>query len=260
MISFRPFVLLCFPVFFALAVIADAQEGPPPPVIVIDPGHGGSSVAGTLKERSNSSPNNARSPSGIYEKDLTLEFSKILHAEILALAQKQRQPVGVLLTRTDDRNLNFAERARICDRPDTRCIVSIHFNASKNHDARAILSLISAEKRNPNFENDQRFGMGLAEACANGIRPFLPGAKNRGIISDGHLHGGLGSNFFFQLKTKKRLAKVPKAFLEVEFMDNPVVEKALFTGDREMKFRAIAASIAEFLLRDIDPVAVERPE
>ncbi len=259
MIPFRPFVLLCFSAIFAFAMVSGAQAEPPRPVIVIDPGHGGSSVAGTLKERSNSSPNNARSPSGIYEKDITLEFSKILHAELLALAGKQRKPVGVMLTRTDDKNLNFAERARICDRPDTVCIVSIHFNASKNHDARGSLSLISSEKRNPNYDTDHRFGMGLAEACAKGIRPFLPGAKNRGVITDGHLHGGLGSNFFFQLKLKKRLAKVPKAFLEVEFMDNPVVEEALFKTDREKKFRAIASSIAEFLLKDIDPVAIERP-
>lgn len=250
---FGTFLLL----FFVSADQAKAQKNPVP-VIVIDPGHGGSSIAGSLKERSNSSPNNARSPSGYYEKNLTLEFSKILHDRIIAIAEERKQRVGVLMTRTDDRNLDFGERARICDRPDTACIVSIHFNASNSHDARGSLALIASEKRNPNYDIDHRFGLGLAEACANGIKPFLPGASNRGVITDNHLHGGLGSNFFFQLRTKKQLAKVPKAFLEVEFMDNPVVEKALLKGNRKEKFTAIANSIADYLLKETEPAAISR--
>jgi len=244
------FLLLVLVLSWAVVVPAkDKNRRGSPPVIIIDPGHGGSSVAGSLKSRSNSSPNNAHSPSGMLEKDITLEFSKILDQEIRALAPKMNRKVGVILTRKDDRNLNFVERAKICDRADTACIVSIHFNASSGHNAKGSVAMISAQKKNPNYAVDKKFGSGLAAACSKGVKKYLPSTKSRGTITDGHLHGGLGSNFFFQLATKKRLARVPKCFLEVEFMDNPEVEKALLKGrGREEKFRHIAAEIAKYLL------------
>ena len=219
------------------------------PVIVIDPGHGGSAVAGSLKKRSNSSPNNARSPSGLLEKDLTLEFSKILKQQILALAHEKKKKLGVLLTREDDRNLDFAQRADFCDRADTACIVSIHFNASSSHRAMGSVAMIGAEKKNPNYSVDQKFGKGLAAACSKGVEKYLPSSKSRGTIADGHLHGGLGSNFFYQLAKKKRLARVPKCFLEVEFIDNPAVDKVLLKGSgRKARFRHISSEIAKYLI------------
>lgn len=219
-----------------------------PPVIIIDPGHGGSAVAGSLSSRSNSSPNNATSPGGLKEKDLTLEFSRILHDEILREASAKNLRIGVLLTRQDDRNLNFIERAAIANRPDTACVVSIHFNAGGGGKAKGSLALISAKERNSNYAVDEAFGKALSEACNAGVRQYLPSSKSRGVITDGHLHGGLGSNFFFQMARHKKLRSVPKCFLEVEFMDNPAVEKALLQGDREAKFRVIAASMAAFLV------------
>ncbi|MEM9015380.1 MAG: N-acetylmuramoyl-L-alanine amidase [Verrucomicrobiota bacterium] len=235
-----------------------------PPVIMIDPGHGGNAVAGSLSKRSNSSPNNAISPSGILEKDLTLEFSLILHDEILKRATASGHLVGVLLTRTDDRNLDFVERAAICNRPDTACVVSIHFNAGGGGKASGSLALIAIEERNPSYDLDRRFGLGLASACNRGVRQFLPHSKDRGVITDGHLHGGLGSNFFFQMLRHDRLREVPKCFLEIEFMDNPSVEKVLLSGDRAAKFRSVAKPIAGYLLdwvveaNGLDPKAQAR--
>lgn len=229
-----------------------AAEAASPPVIVIDPGHGGSAVAGSLSSRSNSSPNNATSPGGLREKDLTLEFSRILHDEILRRAADGGVKVGVLLTRQEDRNLDFAERAAIANRPDTVCVISIHFNAGGGGSAQGSLALISAEKRNPNYAADAAFGKALAEACNAGVRKYLPSSRNRGVITDGHLHGGLGSNFFFQMARHKALRTVPKCFLEVEFIDNPVVEKALLREGREEKFRTIAGSVADFLVDWVD--------
>lgn len=218
------------------------------PVIIIDPGHGGSSTAGSLSSRSNSSPNNATSPGGLKEKDLTLEFSKILHDEILRQASGKGTRVGVLLTRQDDWNLNFIERAEIANRPDTACVISIHFNADGGGNAKGSLALISARERNANYAADEAFAKALAEACNAGVRQFLPSSRSRGVITDGHLHGGLGSNFFFQMAKHKEIRSVPKCFLEVEFIDNPAVEKALLKSGREEKFRVISRSIAEFLV------------
>ena len=150
-----------------------------PPVIIIDPGHGGTAVAGSLSTRSNSSPNNATSPAGIREKDITLEFSQILHDEILQVASVRGKSLGVLLTRQDERNLNFIERAAIANRPDTACVISIHFNAGGGGRAKGSLCLISARERNPDYEVDEAFGRALAEACNAGVRQFLPSSISR---------------------------------------------------------------------------------
>lgn len=229
-----------------------------PPVILIDPGHGGTEVAGTLKERSNSSPNNATTPGGLKEKDLTLEFSLILREEVLAEATKQGRTLGVMLTRETDVNLDFISRAKICNRPDTACVVSIHFNATDGAKTSGSLAVIAAKDRNPDYEIDKAFALGLVTACSKGVREYLPGSKDMGTIHDSHLHGGLGSNFFFQLQRQPHLKGKPKCFLEIEFIDNPAVEKALLGGDRAAKFRTIAASIAGYLVAATEEGARKR--
>lgn len=244
-------------ILFLLAVIPVSLTATPP-VILIDPGHGGSEVAGSLKERSNSSPNNATTPGGLKEKDLTLEFSLILREEILKEATKQGRTLGVMLTRETDVNLNFISRAKICNRPDTACVVSIHFNATDGAKASGSLAVIAAKDRNPDYEIDKAFALGLVSACSRGVREFLPGSKDMGTIHDSHLHGGLGSNFFFQLQRQPHLKGKPKCFLEIEFIDNPAVEKALLDGDRAAKFRTIAASIAAYLVGVTEEGAMQR--
>lgn len=232
-------------VFTSAALVSLSRAEPP--VILIDPGHGGSVEAGSLKERSNSSPNNATTPGGLKEKDLTLEFSFMLKEEILAESTRRGSRVGVLMTRTTDINIDFIERAAICNRPDTACVVSIHFNAGGGG-ALGSLALVAAGNRNPGYQLDRQFAEGLAAACSAGVKPLLPESKSRGVITDGHLHGGLGSNFFFQLVRQPHLKDVPKCFLEVEFIDNTEVEKALLSGNRAAKFRAVAKPIASYLL------------
>lgn len=241
------FALRFIPFLLVVAVATDVLHAAPP-VIVIDPGHGGSEQAGTLKERSNSSPNNATTRGGLKEKDLTLEFSFLLKEEILRESSRRGTTVGVLLTRETDVNLDFIQRAAICNRPDTVSVVSIHFNAGGGASAMGSLALIAAENRNPTYQLDRAFAEGLAAACAEGVKTVLPGSKSRGVISDGHLHGGVGSNFFFQLLRQPHLKEVPKCFLEVEFIDNPAVEKALLSGERAAKFREVVKPIAAYLL------------
>lgn len=215
------------------------------PVIVIDPGHGGSKVLGSLTTRTNSSPNNATSPGGILEKDLTLQFSRILREAILS----RGAPVAVVLTRDEDKNIDFKTRAELCNVPGAKCVVSIHFNASDGRgSAIGSLAVVEAPDRNDRYAEDAAFASGLAAACSKGVQEYLPDSKSRGVITDSHLHGGVGSNFFFQLARQSHLTDVPKCFLEVEFIDSKVVEKALLEGNREVKFRTIADQIAEYLI------------
>lgn len=230
-----------------------------PPLIMIDPGHGGGAVAGSIEQRSNSSPNNATSPKGLLEKDLTLELSLLVKEEILAEADRQGRSLGVWLTREEDRNLDFIERARMCNQPNTTCVVSIHFNAGGGGSASGTLAVVADAKKNPDHATDAAFAKGLVAACHAAVRGFVPASKDRGIISDSHLHGGLGSNFFFQLQRQPHLKGVPKCFLEVEFIDNPTVERQLLEGDRAAKFRKIAAAIAKYLVDSTEAPALPKP-
>ncbi len=243
------------PMFFLMFPAASRAE---PPLIMIDPGHGGSAVAGSLEQRSNSSPNNATSPKGLLEKDLTLELSLLVKEAILAEATRQGRFLGVWLTREDDRNIDFIERAKKCNQPNTACVVSIHFNAGGGGSASGTLAVVAAKEKNPDHAVDEAFAKGLVSACHAAVREFVPASKDRGTISDSHLHGGLGSNFFFQLQRQPHLKGVPKCFLEVEFIDNPTVEAQMLTGDREAKFRKIAAAIASYLVATTEAPALPK--
>jgi hypothetical protein len=108
--------------------------------------------------------------------------------------------------------------------------------------------MIRQQKSNPRYDQDKTFATALAEACAKGVRPFFSTAKARSPITDSHLHGGRGSNFFYQLARYEELDEVPKGFLEVEFIDNPKVEAALLGDNREAAMSSIADAVAVHLI------------
>ena len=85
-------------------------------VIVIDPGHGGATRVG------DSSPNNATSPSGLLEKDLTLSVARDMMAALAARGH------AVTLTREADVNVGLTARAQVAKAAAADVFVSIHFN------------------------------------------------------------------------------------------------------------------------------------
>ncbi|MDE5589911.1 MAG: N-acetylmuramoyl-L-alanine amidase [Acetatifactor sp.] len=86
------------------------------PVIVIDPGHGGENL-GTQE-------------GGIWdEKYMNMVTAQALYDE-LSLYDN----VEVYLTRTDDRDISFQERAAFAQSVNADFLFSIHYNASENHD------------------------------------------------------------------------------------------------------------------------------
>src|SRR6266581_3530762 len=89
-------------------------------VVVLDPGHGGTTKIG------GSSPNNARGPNGLQEKDLTLDLAARTAALLSASAR-------VIMTRASDVNLSLADRAAVARANNADVFVSIHFNGF--HDA-----------------------------------------------------------------------------------------------------------------------------
>lgn len=218
-------------------------------IICIDPGHGGTAPSGTMEARTLSSPNNARTPSGLLEKDLTMELSQLIVSELRTQSKAARGSADIRLTRSSDENPDFQERARRClgngEKPNL--IVSIHFNASERHDARGSVGMIAARDHNDNYERDHELARRLAEASARGVSACMSGAAARAPISDGHLHGGKGSNFFFQLKKIPQLRSVPVCFLEIEFIDRADVDEKLIQK-KSRTFPLIAAEIARELL------------
>ena len=224
-------------------------------IVVIDPGHGGRADSGNQKEFTLSASNNAKSPSGLLEKDLTLELSLEISRKVEELAKKRggNAKVRCVLTRTKDVNPDFAERAAFCAAiPVTpSAIISIHFNASTRHDALGSLCLIRQKGKNARFAEDMDFAMGLAKAANSAVSRYVPGSHARKPITDENLHGGLGSNVLHQLARHKKLDGLPKCFLEIEFMDRADVERTLLQN-RRVTFPAIANAIAEYLVAKVN--------
>ncbi len=205
-----------------------------------------------MSARTLSAANNATSPSGLREKDLTLELSQLVAERIAAIAAQRGRPgLRVILTRTTDTNPDFARRAQTCADAKASCIVSIHFNATGGpQKVLGSLAMISADSRNPNQLEDRRLAAALTQACSGAVQRFLPESVPRPTISDSHLHGGKGSNFYFQLARFPALARTPKCFLEVEFIDHPRVQKD-FLDRRPDSFRAVADALAQCLVAQV---------
>ena len=218
-------------------------------IVVIDPGHGGHKDSGTQEARTLSASNNAKSPGGLLEKDLTLALSLEIKKQIATLASAHPDTkIECVMTRTDDSNPDFAARAATCAKGQVppAVIFSIHFNASEDHHALGTLAVVHGAKLNKNYDADQSFALGLINAANQGVREFVSNSKPLSLISDGHLHQGAGSNFFHQLALIPSLKGVPKCFLEVEFMDRSDVDEKLLKV-REKAFPVIARHIADYL-------------
>ncbi len=105
-----------------------ATGGPAPPaavappraafVVVIDPGHGGDDRG-------------ALGPSGLAEKDVTLDVARRLKARILS-----EMDAEVILTRDADKTMTLDERTAIANHNRADLFVSIHANASRRGNAR----------------------------------------------------------------------------------------------------------------------------
>jgi N-acetylmuramoyl-L-alanine amidase len=101
---------------------AAAPSSQPPPqsafVVVIDPGHGGDDTG-------------AGGPSGLAEKDVTLDVAKRLKARI-----QSEMEAEVILTRDTDKTLALDDRTAIANHNHADLFVSIHANASRRGNAR----------------------------------------------------------------------------------------------------------------------------
>jgi N-acetylmuramoyl-L-alanine amidase len=87
------------------------------PVIVVDPGHGGVE-------------NGAVGPTGLKEKDVTLDLARRLRT-----ALERAAGITVVLTRDEDRHVPLDERTAIANHNRAELFLSVHLNASQRKSA-----------------------------------------------------------------------------------------------------------------------------
>ena len=87
------------------------------PLLVLDPGHGGSSPAG------GSSPNRGTGEGGLLEKEVALDVAR-------RTRDRLTPDHVVVLTRDSDSNLSLAERAAAARKLQAAAFVSVHFSGS----------------------------------------------------------------------------------------------------------------------------------
>jgi N-acetylmuramoyl-L-alanine amidase len=84
---------------------------PAGPVIVLDPAHGGTDSG-------------ARGENGVVEKDLVLQIARTVRAEL------QRQGYRVVMTRDDDTNPSYDERAAVANARRSAILISLHVGST----------------------------------------------------------------------------------------------------------------------------------
>jgi len=83
----------------------------PGPVIILNPAHGGADTG-------------ARGPSGAVEKDIALLFARIVRVEL------ERQGYRVVMTRNDDSNPSYDDRAAVANAHRDALFISIHLGST----------------------------------------------------------------------------------------------------------------------------------
>ncbi|WP_448570990.1 N-acetylmuramoyl-L-alanine amidase family protein, partial [Trichothermofontia sp.] len=121
-------------------------------IVVIDPGHGGPDPG-------------AVGIGNIYEKNIVLDISRQVAAIL------QQQGVQVVMTRSDDRDLDLEPRVQIAERANATAFVSIHANA------------ISMSRPEVNGVETYYYvsGLPLAQAIHSSILQSGLGMRDRGV-------------------------------------------------------------------------------
>lgn len=208
--------------------------------IVIDPGHGGTLEVG------GSSANNAKSPSGVLEKNLTLRMGLLVRDAIAQAAAAGGHDVKVVMTRDTDKNLGLSARANVAKANDADLFLSIHFNASNAHNARGVETLVRPKTAgNVNHADDVHFATKIQNAVFNAIKAHDVGTKDRhvkdqvlGVLKDSQLGNG-----------------VRACLVELEFMDTMKVDELFNLGANASQVRAdVAAAIAKACIAELQTV------
>lgn len=194
-------------------------------VIVIDPGHGGDAKVG------GSSPNNAKGPSGLLEKNVTLAVARRLAAALEALGHT------AVLTRDGDVNLGLSARARIARDRKAEAFVSIHFNGF--------------DSRTQGTETFVHVRSGAASAAlARLVQQFT-------LAVTQHHDRGIKRAEFGVLSPSQHHAATAACLVEVSFMDVPEEDARL---GQTAYLQGIAGGLAQAMqMHSVQSFAVAAP-
>lgn len=183
-----------------------------PAVVVIDPGHGGSTnLAG-------SSFNNSRTPSGVLEKTLALDYEKELAGAVTKLFEGRGVPVRVALTRDRDINVTGRNHAELARNLGADAFVTLHFNGFDGTKRGTLEAQRAMNKGNVNFSEDTTLANRIVQAAFHAFRVFDSGANKRAPVPyatsvSGDSYQGNRAGYH----------PVRRAYIELDFIDNPAV-------------------------------------
>ncbi len=238
--TLRSAVVACAVLGVALAASpAVAERDRARPLVVVDPGHGGTNVG-------------ARGVLGLaYEKQVTLALARKLERELEARGAQ------VALTRDDDRYVSLRRRAALASDLDADAFVSLHANASGAGDRRGYETFIlSPEAVEVDAPATRGLGQGRRSEGAHDVVGALVSDVERGAavpraaalagaIQDElrELRGAEGDRGVRQAPFGVLMgAPMPAVLVEVGFLDHPIEGLELLRRDTQ---RALAAAIAE---------------
>jgi len=189
-----------------------------------------------------SSPNNATSPSGVLEKNITLRIAFLVRDAIAEAATLGNHDVKVILTRETDKNLGLDDRAKVARTNKADVFLSIHCNASEKHNARGVETLISPQAVNTNFAADKAFAQRIQTGVLNAIKAHDPNTKDRkvkeqslGVLRDASL--GISAR---------------GCLVELEFIDVKAVDALLNIGPNAPQVRSdIANAISAAIIGEL---------
>ena len=205
--------------------------------VVIDPGHGGALETG------GSSANNATTPSGILEKNMTLRFGLLVRDAIKAAATAGGHTIKVVMTRDTDKNLGLTARANVAKTNDADLFLSIHHNASNAHNARGLETLVRPKTAgNVNHADDISFAKKIQAGVLAALRAHDPTTKDRGVKDQ----------FLGVLKDSALGNGVRACLVEIEFIDTKAVDELLNLNPNAAQVREdIAAAIAKACVAEL---------
>ncbi|MDY0059210.1 MAG: N-acetylmuramoyl-L-alanine amidase [Myxococcota bacterium] len=226
-----------------------------PPLVVLDPGHGGSNEG-------------ARTGGGVLEKELTGQIT----ARVRRLLEEQTG-VRVALTREQDTYLGLRERAELANRLGAALLLSIHGNSAPHDRARghetfflspAGAARLASPEPDPTLAAAVPSGASEAAAVAAITTELRTTATQRqserlALLVQQELNRRLvGPSRGVRQATFDVLlhATVPAAVVEVGFLNHPIEGPLLATpAYQERIAAALAAAICRFLEVDRLPAA-----
>ena len=181
--------------------------------ILLDAGHGGKEDLGS------------RGSTGYPEKDVTLITSKLLQDEL------QNRGANVVMTRTDDSDVDLATRVAKIEQEEPAIAISIHYNALPDNGDAINTSGVGAFWYNPQAEGFAKF-----------INTYISKKLNR------RDYGVYWNNLALARPTT-----APSALLELGFMINPI-EFEWIIDPQQQKLLAItlADGVTEWILNAVN--------